>query len=114
MTDQELIKNYISKWSTEKLIDVALFNAAGKMIFTNPCGCLLGVGSTIGKLHHLHECEGNSTHYIDEHAIHGDVEQAYQNLGDPGGCYLKVRDRVRKEAFAKIIGEALTERGVSM
>jgi hypothetical protein len=81
--NKQIIREYIRQhFSDEKLAQVYAWNQDGKMLATDPCGCLLGVTSS-AQIHNWSK-EGcpNSKHYFEAKAIPGAVEaeQAFFRL----------------------------------
>lgn len=52
------VREWIRGWDDRDLAEVYAFNADGKMDYANPCGCLIGVSSSLGALHTGYDATG--------------------------------------------------------
>lgn len=90
---RQIVREFVSRWSAQKLFDVLAFAQDGKMDYVLPCCCLLGVSTAIVLHEWIQGLTGNvncpdweghmAAFDASKFAGDGNVEQAYLILGYP-------------------------------
>jgi hypothetical protein len=117
---RQIVRNFCSKWTTQKLCEVLAFAEDGKMQYLQPCGCLLGVASSDVLHESVEYCADKSgdtqgtkhlSHYLrikSGSSEAGLAEIAYRQLGHPGLEYYG--QDARDAEFIAILNSILSER----
>lgn len=119
MDNRQIVKDFVSTWSDQKIAEVFAFNQDGKMDALSACNCLIGVASSV-LLHQKYEC--HDSHYIRlkypdgiaggvDKRIQG-IEYAYFRLGLGRGPCESIFDTQseRNRIFGEILQEVMAER----
>ena len=121
MDNRQIVKDFVSTWSDQKIAEVFAFNQDGKMDARSGCNCLLGVASSV----FLHNTRCRIPHYLaikhggayEEYGVKQDLraynaEIAYFKLGDPLIRYVPLEQGqpLRDRVFSEILTEVMAER----
>ena len=109
---RQVVRHFVSGWTTQKLCEVLAFAEDGKMDAMNVCQCLLGVASS-DQLHESKDCPKphHFVRYGDDYNARN-TELAYYSLDEAGGCltnYNGVQLLIDRE-FIAILRQVLAER----
>jgi len=112
-----IVREFVSKWTTQKLCEVLAFAEDGKMCFGLSCQCLAGVSFDKFPLHLRKDCPNFAEHlqYLRDLQKVSEAEYAYNILGsyrvtidEPG--WIERADEFRTSGLIAIICEVLASR----